>query len=54
MSEESKSRAVVHLIKTWELLNRLKNRFPISTVETEDNSNSHDKIIDNNTDDEFL
>lgn len=56
MSEESKSRAVVHLIKTWELLNRLKNRFPTSTVETEDNSvnsNTYDKRIDDDTDDEF-
>ncbi|KAL5246306.1 hypothetical protein ACI65C_013714 [Semiaphis heraclei] len=56
MSEESKSRAVVHLIKTWEMLNRLKNRFSTSTVETEDNSvnfNTYDKRIDDDTDDEF-
>jgi len=61
MSEDLKSRAVAHLIKTWELLNRLKNRFPTTTVEsfqleTDDgsvNSNTHDKKITDDTDDEF-
>lgn len=55
MSEESKSRAVVHLIKTWEFLNRIKNRFSTSTVETNDESvnNTCEERIADDTEDEF-
>ncbi|KAL4131056.1 hypothetical protein QTP88_008407 [Uroleucon formosanum] len=55
MSEESNSRAVVHLIKTWELLNRIKNCFSTSTVETNDESvnNTCKERIADDTENEF-
>jgi len=55
MSEESKSRAVVHLTKTWELLNRIKNRFSTFTVESNDESfnNTCEERMADGTEDEF-
>ncbi|KAL4092041.1 hypothetical protein QTP88_026615 [Uroleucon formosanum] len=55
MSEKSKSSAVVNLIKTRELLNRIKNRFSTSTVETNDesvNNTCEERIVDD-TENEF-
>jgi len=58
MSEESKSIAVVYLIKIWEFLNRIKNPFSTSiveSVETNDESvnNTCEERIADDTEDEF-